>query len=130
VEHQAVKVKEYEFGTIEYYQHYVIGRIKSEFPVDTKVAKTILIDLKQHYKKSKYVYISDREFGHKVDLSVYKLVDSKRLIAIALVSSHREELIIDAGKEQALYSGSFGVFKTVESAVSWALSFVEDESKD
>jgi len=125
-----LKVEDYEFGKIEYHDCFVVGTIHAQTNVDTKIAKIILHAIKEHYGKQKMVYISNREFGHGVDLSIYKLIDAKRMVGIALVSSHKEELISSASEEQALYSGSFGVFNTLDSAVSWAQSFVEIDDCD
>ena len=125
-----LQVDKFEFGQLEYYSCFVIGKIDPDVVVDNKVAKKLLESSKRYFGKRKYVYISDREFGHKVDLSAYKYVDAKRVVGIALVSSQREELIVTAGQEQAAYSGSFGVFNTLESAVSWAYSFMEEEDPE
>lgn len=122
-----VKVDTFDFGKLEYFSSYVIGRILPEVGIDNKIAKEILSSMKSHFGKKKFVYITEREFDRNVDLSVYKMIDARRMIGIALVSSKREELITTASKEQAAYSGSFGVFNTIESAVSWALSFVEEK---
>ncbi|BAO54502.1 hypothetical protein [Nonlabens marinus] len=124
-----VKVDQFDFGQLEYYSCFVIGKIDPNVVVDDNVAKVLLNSSKKYFGKNKYVYISDREIGHNVDLSVYKYVDAKRVIGIAIVSSHREELIVSAGKEQAAYSGSFGVFNTMDSAISWAESLVEGQDQ-
>jgi hypothetical protein len=123
-------VDKFAFGQLEYYSCYVIGKIDPDVIVDNKVAKELLDSSRKYFGKRKYVYISDREFGHKVDLSVYKYVDAKRVVGIAIVSSHREEMLVSAGQEQAAYSGSFGVFSTLDSAVSWAQSFMEEEDPE
>jgi len=122
---QPSKTCQLEYGAIEFYDSYAIGKIDPKFKVDTKVAKSILHEVKEHFGKRKMVYISDREFGHDVDISVYKLIDYKKMIGIAIVTSNREEAIIKASEEQAAYKGSFGVFNTMDSAISWAQSFVE-----
>ncbi len=124
-----VKLEEHDFGTLEYHSRFVIGTIKPDFFVTNEVAKRLLNATKLHFGKNKFVYISNREFGHNVDVSVYKHVDPKRMVGIALVSSDREQLVSSAGPEQASYSGSFGVFNTLESAMSWARSFVDREEQ-
>ena len=122
-----VKTEDFHFGKLEYFSCYVIGTINHKTVVNTEVAKSILNAIKAHFGKNKVVYISNRELGHDVDLSVYKLIDPKKMVGIAIVSSQREELIVSATMEQAHYKGSFGVFNTLESATSWAKSFIEDE---
>ncbi len=124
---QPTKIQEFDFGRLEFHEHYAIGKINTNRVVDTQVARTVLNALKDHFGKRRMVYISDREFGHSVDLSVYKLIDPKKMVAIAIVSARKEEVINAAGQEQAVYGGSFGVFNTLDSAVSWAQSFVEEE---
>jgi len=123
-----VQVDKLKFGQLEYYSCFVIGKINPGVIVDTKMAKVIVEKTKEYFGKNKFVYISDREFGHTVDVSAYKVVDHKKMIAIALVSSHREELIVAASEEQAMYAGSFGVFNTLDSAISWAKSFMDEET--
>jgi hypothetical protein len=122
-----VKTEDFHFGKLEYFSCYVIGTINHNTMVNTEVAKSILNAIKAHFGKNKVVYISNRELSHDVDLSVYKLIDPKKMVGIAIVSSQREELITSATMEQAHYKGSFGVFNTLDSAISWAQSFIEDE---
>ncbi len=124
-----VKTDSHDFGVIEFYECYAIGKIHQDTIVNSEIAKTILSSIKDHYGKRPMVYISDREFGHGVDLSVYKLIDHKKIVGIAIVSSHKEEIIITASAEQALYGGSFCVFNTLDSAVSWAKSFIESDEE-
>ena len=126
---QPQKIIEQDFGVIEFHDSYAIGRIDPAFKVDTRVAKAILQAVNQHFGKRKMVYISDRELSHDVDTSVYRYIDYKKMIGIAIVSSKREEAISSASKEQAVYKGSFGVFHTMDSAVSWAKSVVEDHNE-
>lgn len=127
---ESVTIQKFEFGQLEFHYCYVIGTIDPDVEVNTDVAKVIIGHTKEHYGKRQFVYISDREFGHKVHISAYKLVDPKKMVGIALVSSHKEELIVSASEEQAVYSGSFGVFNNLDSAVSWAQSFLEQEEEE
>ncbi|KQC32063.1 hypothetical protein AAU57_01030 [Nonlabens sp. YIK11] len=122
-----VEVKKFDFGQMEFHDNYVISTILPNTMVTTSIAKTILTSIKDHFGSKKMVYISNREFGHEVDLSVYKMVNPKKMVAIAMVSSQREELVRSVGKEQEVYSGSFGVFNSIDSAVSWAKSFLEEQ---
>lgn len=120
------KVQKFEFGKLEYYDNYVISSILPNTNVTTSIAKTIITSVKDYFGNKKIVYISNREFGYDVDVSVYKMVNPKRMVAIAIVTSKREEIILAAAKEQEAYKGSFGVFNSIDSAVSWAQSFIED----
>ncbi|PRP67453.1 thymidylate synthase [Nonlabens agnitus] len=122
-----VEVKKFDFGQIEFYDNYVISTLLPNTTVTTSIAKAILTSIKDHFGNKKMVYISNREFGHEVDLSVYKMVNPKKMVGIAMVSSQREELVRSVSKEQEVYSGSFGVFNSIESAVSWAKSFLEEQ---
>lgn len=125
---EPVKVEIFDFGMLEFFSYYVIGSIKSDVRVTTEIVKKMLSSIKNHYGNTRVVYISNRKLGHQIDISAYKLVDPKRLVAIAIVASNREEALVSASKEQAAYSGSFGVFDTLDSAISWAKSFVEEEN--
>ena len=115
---------EYGFGTVFCFDHYVIGDLLGNAVVNTAIAKTILQDIKDFYGNNRIVYISNRQFSRSVDPVVYKLVDQKKLIGIAIVAEGKQQRS-QAASEQALYSGSFGFFSNLESAISWAQSFVK-----
>lgn len=119
--------KQYDFGTIFYYSCYVVSKINLEYLVDTPTAARILSDIDRFYQNQKFVYISNREIDHNVDLSVYKLVNPKKLIGIAIVCKERSK-IKHVAAEQKLYDGSFGFFKNMSSAIAWAQLLVEEHN--
>jgi hypothetical protein len=117
----------YPFGDIYCYDHYVIGKISSGVFVNNEIAKRILTDINKHYGKQKFVFVSNREFENKIDLSVYKLIDAKTMVGIAVVGTTNEQKV-QAASEQSIYSGSFSYFNNLESAIAWAESFAKDVS--
>lgn len=102
-----------------YYTTFVLGKINPDHIVTTTVAKTILKDINAYYDNKKVVLISNREINHRMDLSIYKLVNPKKIIGIAIVSKEQNS-VAQAIKEQKLYHGSFGLFKNMSSAIAWA----------
>ena len=124
---QLTQVLKFEFGSLELYDNYVIGKIIPGSYINQDAAKKLLQAIKDHYGKRGIVYISQREFSVDLDLSIYKLVDPKRIVGVAIVSSKKEEIVLTASQEQALYAGSFGLFSNLDSAISWAKSFVQDD---
>ncbi|WP_124979428.1 SpoIIAA family protein [Nonlabens xiamenensis] len=116
----------YDFGQLFCYDHYVIGKLDEDSLVTTTLATQLLSDIRSHYGKNKVVYISNREFGHSVDPKVYKLINPKQMIGIAIVGNSSIQRI-QATTEQSLYNGSFGYFNNMESAVLWAKTFVQDK---
>jgi hypothetical protein len=118
---------DYSFGEIICYDNYVIGRLNMDTIVNTEIATTILTDINAHYGNQSIVYISNREFGLNVDPSVYKLVDPKRIVGIAIVAKG-VVMRKQAALEQTRYSGSFGFFNSMESAISWAHSCLNSRS--
>lgn len=117
---------QYEFGNLYCADNYVVGVINDGITVGTQVAKTLLNDLNNYFLSQPFIYIANRAFSHDIDLSVYKLVNPKKLVGIAIVSPFEGE-IERAVKEQSLYSGSFGLFKNVDSAIAWATTFQKVE---
>ncbi|PPK96273.1 hypothetical protein LY01_00089 [Nonlabens xylanidelens] len=115
----------YSFGKIYCYDNYVVGQLHTDVVVNNEIATKILNDINEFYGKNKIVFISNREFGHAVEPKVYKLVDSKMIVGIAIIGTSKEQKM-QAASEQSLYSGSFGYFNNVESAVEWASSFVSE----
>jgi hypothetical protein len=110
------------------YDNCVIGHLHSGVIVNNEIAMRMLTDINDYYGKQKIVFISNREFGHEVDAKVYQLVNAKTMVGIAIVGTTQEQKI-QAATEQSLYSGSFGFFSNMESAISWADSFTHDEDE-
>lgn len=111
--------KQYDFGNVFYYPTYVVGEINGILIVDTAAASQILSDIAAFYQDNKFVYIANREMSHDVDLTVYKLINPKKMIGIAIVAkSGTAKNQIE--QEQKRYDGSFGYFKNMHSAISWA----------
>jgi len=115
----------YNFGKMYCYDNYVVSQLHTDIIVDNEIATSILNDINEFYGKNKIVFISNREFGHAVDPKVYKLVNPKTIVGIAIIGISKEQKI-QAANEQSLYSGSFGYFNNVESAVEWASSFAPE----
>ncbi len=123
-----IKKFDYSFGVVYYYENYVIADLKENAKVDNAVSKMILRDIHEFYKSTKVVYISNRQFLYDIDPSVYKLINPKKLIGIAIVGKG-SEIRKRASVEQSLYSGSFSFFENMDSAISWAKSFVKSAKK-
>ncbi|MEO9952656.1 thymidylate synthase [Nonlabens sp.] len=113
----------YSFGKIYCYDNYVVGQLHTDVVVNNEIASKILNDINEFYGKNKIVFISNREFGHAVEPKVYKLVNPKMIVGIAIIGTSKEQKI-QAANEQSLYNGSFGYFNNIESAVEWASSFI------
>ncbi len=120
--HNHIHKVTYPFGEVYFFENYVIGNVHEGEVVERKNAMQILGDLKAYYKDNTYVFISNRTFHHSVDITVYELVDPKKLVGIAIVSNRAQEAD-RAVKEQSQYSGSFGLFNNMDSAIAWARTF-------
>ncbi|WP_298950152.1 thymidylate synthase [uncultured Nonlabens sp.] len=117
----------YSFGKIYCYNNYVVSHLHTDVVVNNEIATSILRDLKEFYGKDKIVFISNREFGHGVDPKVYKLVNPKMIVGIAIIGTSKEQKM-QAASEQSLYNGSFGYFNNVASAIEWASSFAPENT--
>ncbi|MGJ8666972.1 MAG: thymidylate synthase [Patiriisocius sp.] len=109
--------------TIECYDSYLVFTLKSK-EITTDLAKEILGFADNHYKKRPYVFISNRAFSSNVDPNVYKEINTKVLVGIAIVSED-QEVRKETMREQQLFEGSFSFFKTVEDAIDWAKTVVK-----
>ena len=109
------------------FENYVIADLNKNSVIDTSAAHSMLNDVNNFYGNSKVVFVSNRQFSNDVDPEVYKLVDHKKLVGIAIVGSGQQQRV-QAANEQALYSGSFGFFENLESAISWAQSFIKSKA--
>jgi len=118
---------EYDFGSVYFYENYAVGNFNAQKEFDKTTAKTILNAINTYYVNRKIVYISNRQFVYNVDPTFYKLIDSKKIIGIAVVALGEQQRV-QASSEQAAYKGSFGFFNNIDSAISWAESFVNSKA--
>lgn len=118
----------YSFGKMYCYDNYVVSELHSDIVVNSEIATRILTDINEYYRNNKIVFISNREFGHAVEPLVYKLVNPKVIVGIAIIGTSKEQKL-QAANEQSLYNGSFGYFNNIASAVEWASSFAPENTE-
>jgi hypothetical protein len=84
---------DFDFGSIQLYDTYVIADIYDGTVVNLDVSKLVNAKLKEHYKKNKIVYISNRQTDYKVDLGAYDGVDYDCICGIAIVGNRIDKKI-------------------------------------
>ena len=106
------------FGVLDFYESYVTFLVSCE-RITKEIAQEILRYTDEYFGGNPYVFISNRVFSSRVDPAAYSVVDSEKLIGIAIVSES-EQTVLQARQEKPLYSGHFHVFRNLEKAKAWA----------
>ncbi|PQB05064.1 thymidylate synthase [Aureitalea marina] len=106
------------FGILDFYDTYVTFLVSCE-RITKEIAKEILNHTDEYFEGNPYVFISNRVFSSRVDPAAYSVVDSSKLIGIAIVSES-EQTVLEARREEPLYDGQFQVFRNLEKAKVWA----------
>ena len=106
------------FGVLDFYESYVTFLVSCE-RITKEIAQEILGHTDQYFASKPYVFISNRVFSSRVDPAAYSVVDSNKLIGIAIVSES-EETVLKARQEKPLYEGEFQVFRDLDKAKAWA----------
>ncbi|MAT89930.1 MAG: hypothetical protein CMC35_04485 [Flavobacteriaceae bacterium] len=118
-----VKTYSTPFGVMQCFENYLVFSLKS--PKITRVeAKQIISVAETHYRKKKYVFISNRTLPASISEEAYKDINPKYMVGIAIVSSD-ENVRKGAVSEQGWFDGAFSFFTSLEDATDWANTVVK-----
>lgn len=117
---------ELDYTRLEFHKNYVISRVKENVIFDN----THLVEVRQicldFFGENKFVYISLRNFSYSVNPIVYiQLKTVSKLAGIAVVSSDNSALHT-ANFERNFSPVPYDIFESLEEAVSWANSTIEE----
>ncbi|WP_378187058.1 hypothetical protein ACE939_01755 [Aquimarina sp. W85] len=115
---------DYSFGSLEFFDNYLIYRMKDVKRFTLKDSKKLLGDITKHYGRKKYVFISQRDYQIDIEKEAYKLVNTKRMLGCAFVSTNKNTLE-DAKKEQQWFDNSYGYFSSINEAIAWAETIIK-----
>lgn len=119
-----------EFSYLEFFEDYVISRLKEDIILDPEKVQVLLNNCIQHYKNKCFVYISKRENNYNVNPTIYlKLDEAKFLCGIAVVSQRTSSLNM-AHFEKNFSKIPFEVFLDLEDATEWAKERVKNKKAD
>lgn len=118
------------FGVLDFYDSYVTFLVSCE-RITKEIAEEILGHTDHYFGSKPYVFISNRVFSSRVDPAAYSVVDSQKLIGIAIVSDN-DQSVLEARQEKPLYEGEFQVFRDLDKAKAWAdqITASSDEHPD
>ena len=121
-----LKNKELDYTILEFHKNYVISRVKEDIIFD----KNHLVELRKicldFYGLKKFVYISLRKHSYNVNPIVYfHLKKVTSLAGIAIVSN--DNAVLHTANFEGNFSPvPFDIFESLEEAISWSNSTVED----
>ncbi len=111
---------ELEFSFLNFFEHYVISRLKEDVVFDRPQVEKLVQVCNDYYKDRKYVYISQRVHNYNVNPTIYlELKEAKKLSGIAIVSQKASALNM-AAFEKNFAKVPFEVFMELEDAKDWA----------
>jgi hypothetical protein len=116
---------ELEFASLEFYDCYVISRLKEDVIFDYLQLEELVQLSHKHYGTQQFVYISHRLENYNVNPTAYlKLSAVKNLCGIAIVSQKTSALKM-AAFEKNFAKVPFEVFLEIERAKEWAIKKVK-----
>lgn len=118
---------DYTFGSLEFFDSYVVYRMKDVKRFTVNNGKQLLDDVAKHYGRKKYVFISQRDYEIDVEEGAYRIVDFKRMLGCAFVSKNNKTLE-DAKKEQGWFDNAYGYFSSVNEAIAWAETIIKKKN--
>lgn len=117
---------ELEFSTLEFFDHYVISRLKEDVVFDRPQVQQLVQVCNDYFGNRGFVYISKRVNNYSVNPTIYfKLKEEvKSLCGIAIVSQRVSALNM-AAFEKNFAKVPFEVFLELKDAEDWALKTVK-----
>ena len=119
---------ELEFGTLNVYEHCVVGKMKYGTLIDSGVLEYYEAVIDTHFRNKEFGYISLRENSYSINPHVYRQLDRwPNLKGIAVVDTNlRTQGIFP--KEQGFYDGEMRLFEEYATAVEWIADLTKQTS--
>tara|TARA_R100001369_G_scaffold84305_1_gene117123 strand:+ start:4754 stop:5122 length:369 start_codon:yes stop_codon:yes gene_type:complete len=112
------------FCELSIYAKYAILKVFENVFYDLEKATIVNQKIQEFFQNKPFVLITERNFKHEIDLSLYKnkSISITNLKGLAIVSENPEERI-RAINEQPLFENSFAFFEKLTDAENWAEAF-------
>ncbi len=112
--------RELDFSVLEFYDYYVVSRLKEDTVFDRPQVKELVDVCNDYFEDRHFVYISQRVHNYNVNPTIYlKLKEAKNLCGIAIVSQKTSALNM-AAFEKNFAKVPFEVFLELKDARKWA----------
>lgn len=126
---QPIKIIELDFSILEFFDHYVISRLKEDVVFDRPQVKQLVELCNDYFGNSCFVYISHRVNNYNVNPTIYlKLKEAKHLCGIGIVSRKSSALNM-ATFEKTFAKVPFEVFMELQDAKNWASKVLDGKIK-
>lgn len=124
---QELQSIELEYTILNFYDNYVISRVKEGALISSKEIKDLVKICSGFYKNKEFVYISKRVTNYNVDPTIYlNLEKVKNLAGIAIVSSKVSSINM-ASFEQNFSKVPFDIFLDLDEALEWKNEVIENK---
>lgn len=111
---------ELDFSVLQFYDYYVISRLKEDVVFDRPQVKELVEVCNNYFENRHFVYISQRVHNYNVNPTIYlNLKDATHLCGIAIVSQKTSALNM-AAFEKNFAKVPFEVFLELKDARKWA----------
>ncbi|MAO08657.1 MAG: hypothetical protein CL596_08100 [Alteromonas sp.] len=119
---------QFEFGTLEVHDSYVIAIMKEGVTISPGHNKVLVKIAEDYFPHKKFGYISHRINSYSVDPTVYTNTSKiENLVAFAVVSENPLNLS-NAHIEKLFLKKPFRNFKKLRKAIDWVMESIEEES--
>lgn len=111
-----------DFCELSIYAKYAILKVFENVRYDLEKATIVHQKFQEFFQNKPFVLITERNFKHEVDFSLYKSNTLQNIEGLAIVSANPEERE-RAVLEQPLFNKSFAFFEQLTEAQNWAEAF-------
>lgn len=123
-------IVELDFSLLEFFDDYVISRLKEDVVFDRPQVKELVEVCHDHFRDRRFVYISKRVYNYNVNPTIYlELKKARNLCGIAIVSQKISALNM-AAFEKNFAKVPFEIFLELQDASNWALEKTKKEKAD
>ena len=121
---QPLQVTELDFGTLEFYEHYVVSTQNAEVHIGVEEHQKMMEVINTYFENSPFVYIANRKHSYSVDVMVYyEVIKVKNLLAIAVVN-HLGSSVSTFSIETHFVDKPTKEFDSMDDAIEWSNSFL------
>ena len=114
------------FGSLLYFEQYVISTIDSGVDFDKDCVDTLIRDLNEHYGDHPFVYITNRKNDYSLNPTEARRIISETSLSAAAFVLVRKFSFDSFKSERAFYKIPTEAFPSLRPAIEWAESQVKN----
>lgn len=119
---------QFEFGTVDVYDHYLLAVMKEGITIKPKHNDTLVHIANEYFNDRRFGYITFRKNSYAVNPQVYKETSKIKNLAAFAIVANSEVSFKNAALEKTFFKKPLEVFNSLDAAKVWISQCIDELS--